>query len=234
MDSFENYLHNTINFKGRKKKARLDDDDENVEEKLLVKCRGPYGIKKYEEEEDRGTQHDRISTSSRHNMSLFETIGMAPKGKTFIVEKDNDKSNPVIAQLCYNVNHLALKIIKDKIKRASKILTDLENLYGNWFRTSRMLPCSCELLKQYQMYITLKLEDVHIFWRSLEISGLLGIGRQQSSQVMELRRGTQIILHHVITFNPKGPILGAPPMVFTKGRHKTNSTKRDKSYWEHT
>ncbi|KAI5664065.1 hypothetical protein M9H77_23388 [Catharanthus roseus] len=47
-------------------------------------------------------------------------------------EKDNDESNPIIAQLCYNVSHQTLKIIKDEIKRAPKILANLENLYGHW------------------------------------------------------------------------------------------------------
>ncbi|KAI5677163.1 hypothetical protein M9H77_08113 [Catharanthus roseus] len=37
-------------------------------------------------------------------------------------EKDNGKSNLVIAQVCYNIGHLALKIIKDEIMRAPKIL----------------------------------------------------------------------------------------------------------------
>ncbi|KAI5683989.1 hypothetical protein M9H77_05217 [Catharanthus roseus] len=55
-------------------------------------------------------------------------------------EKDNDKSNPII------------------------ILTYPENLCRHWVRTSHMLPCSYELLKLYQLYIPLKLEDIHIFW----------------------------------------------------------------------
>ncbi|KAI5672170.1 hypothetical protein M9H77_12534 [Catharanthus roseus] len=84
------------------------------------------------------------------------------------------------------------------------------------------------------MYIPLKLEDVHIFWRSLEINGLSGIGGQQSTQEnMELRRVVQNILHLVIPLNPKDPVSGAPPIAFIKGRRKTNSNKRDKSHWEH-
>ncbi|KAI5681744.1 hypothetical protein M9H77_02972 [Catharanthus roseus] len=61
-------------------------------------------------------------------------------------EKDKDKSNPIIAQMCYNVSHLALRIIKEEIKRASKILVDPENLCGHWVRASHMLPCRASYL----------------------------------------------------------------------------------------
>ncbi|KAI5658216.1 hypothetical protein M9H77_27009 [Catharanthus roseus] len=57
-------------------------------------------------------------------------------------EKEKDKSNPIIAQLRYNVSHLALKFIKDEIKRVLKILVDLENLCGQWVRMSHVLPYS--------------------------------------------------------------------------------------------
>ncbi|KAI5678927.1 hypothetical protein M9H77_09877 [Catharanthus roseus] len=257
MDNFEDYLHYMINFEGRKKKVWLDDDDEDIEEEVPVKLRGSYGVKKYKEEEDEGTSHDRKTTSSIYNMMLFKAVGMTPTRKTFIV-KDNDKSNPVIAQLCYNVSHLALRIIKEEIKRASNILADPENLCRHWVRTSYILPCSCELFKRYQIFIPLKLEDFHIFWRSLEINGLSRIGGQQSHdesdlqkqllnfigilqefstqppyEFMELRRATQNILHHIIPLNPEDSVFEAPHTVITKGRHKIDSPKRDKSHWEH-
>ncbi|KAI5662132.1 hypothetical protein M9H77_21455 [Catharanthus roseus] len=216
MDSFIDYLHDMINLERRKKKARMDDDDddddkEEEEEEVSVKH-------KDEEEEDGGIQHNRRSASSMYNMSLLEAVGMTPTGKTFTLAiifmqnekaetyewKDNDKNNPVIAQLCYNVSHLALKIIKDEIKRAAKMLADLDNLCRYWVRTSHMLPCSCELLKQYQMYIPLKLKDLHIFWRSLEIN-----------RVIEMHRATQNILHHVIPLNPECPVSYTPPTVIT-------------------
>ncbi|KAI5647942.1 hypothetical protein M9H77_33947 [Catharanthus roseus] len=85
-------------------------------------------------------------------------------------EKDNDGSNPIIAPLCYNISHWVLRIIKDEIKKAPKILADPKNLCGHW------------------IYIPLKLEDVHIFWRSLKINGLLRIGGQHSHEESDLQK----------------------------------------------
>ncbi|KAI5672448.1 hypothetical protein M9H77_12812 [Catharanthus roseus] len=103
-------------------------------------------------------------------------------------EKHNDKNNPIVAQLCYNVSHLALRIIKEETKRAPKILADPENLCVHWVRTSQMLPCSTSLLRRYQRHIPLKLEDVHIFWRLLEINGLSGIEGQQYHEESDLQK----------------------------------------------
>ncbi|KAI5680611.1 hypothetical protein M9H77_01838 [Catharanthus roseus] len=64
----------------------------------------------------------------------------APKFMRVWTEKDNDKSNPIIAPLCYN------------------------------------------------LYLQLKLEDVHICWRLLEINELSGIGRQQSHEESDLQK----------------------------------------------
>ncbi|KAI5650003.1 hypothetical protein M9H77_36008 [Catharanthus roseus] len=47
-------------------------------------------------------------------------------------EKDKAKSNPVLTDICRKVSHLALKIIKEEILRAAKIMRDLENLWGHW------------------------------------------------------------------------------------------------------
>ncbi|KAI5677931.1 hypothetical protein M9H77_08881 [Catharanthus roseus] len=92
------------------------------------------------------TRHGDLDTVFLKIDSLIE--GQITEIKTTIgyarlKEKDNDKSNPVIAQLCYNVSHLALRIIKDEIKRAPKILVDPEDLCRHWVRTSHMPPCSC-------------------------------------------------------------------------------------------
>lgn len=42
----------------------------------------------------------------------------------------------------------------------------------------------------------------------------------------------KLILHPVILSNPEGPVLYAQPTAITKGRHKTDSTKKDKSQWQ--
>ncbi|KAI5668678.1 hypothetical protein M9H77_18531 [Catharanthus roseus] len=96
------------------------------------------------------TRHEDLDTVFLKIDSLIE--GHITEIKTTLEysrlkEKDNDNSNPIIAQLCYNVSHLALRIIKDEIKRALKILSDPENLCGHWIIMSHMLPCSCKLLK---------------------------------------------------------------------------------------
>ncbi|KAI5676111.1 hypothetical protein M9H77_07061 [Catharanthus roseus] len=56
-------------------------------------------------------------------------------------------------------------------------------------------------------------------------------GRNTVEEFMELRRVAQNILYPVILLNLEGSIFRAPPTVITKGRCKTDSTKRDKSHW---
>lgn len=51
--------------------------------------------------------------------------------------------------------------------------------------------------------------------------------------VMELQRYTKNILHPIIPSDPTEPEPIPPTTVITKGRQKTDSTKRDKSNWEH-
>ncbi|KAI5681387.1 hypothetical protein M9H77_02614 [Catharanthus roseus] len=129
-----------------------------------------------------------VRAKMKKKMMEGHNMGQITEIKTTLEYSRLKESNPVIAQLYYNVSHLVVKIIKDEKKRAAKILVDLENLCGHWVRTSHMLPYSCELFKRYQMYIPLKLEDVHVFLRSLEINGLSGIGGQQSAQESDLQK----------------------------------------------
>ncbi|KAI5655006.1 hypothetical protein M9H77_32193 [Catharanthus roseus] len=97
-----------------------------------------------------------------------------------------------------------------------------------------MLPCSCELLKRYQLYILLKLEGVHIFWRPLEIHGISGIGGQQSTQESYgVAPSYPKYLTSCYPVKSRRSGFGCSPTVFTKGRRKTDSTKRGKSNWEH-
>ncbi|KAI5653214.1 hypothetical protein M9H77_30401 [Catharanthus roseus] len=95
-------------------------------------------------------------------------------------EKENDKNNLVIAQLCYNVIHLALKIIKDEIKEP---------------RRSSLIQRIC----------------AHT----------------------GLERHTSFLVHMSYSNDTRCPVSSAPPTIITEGRHKTDSTKRDKLHWEH-
>lgn len=52
-------------------------------------------------------------------------------------------------------------------------------------------------------------------------------------QIMEIHRNAKQILHPVMPSNSEGPVSHSLTTVITKGRHKTDSTKRDKSHWEH-
>ncbi|KAI5671830.1 hypothetical protein M9H77_12194 [Catharanthus roseus] len=73
------------------------------------------------------------------------------------------------------------------------------------------------------------------YWRNEENNILSNVefSTRPPSEFMELRRAAQNILHHVIPLNSEGPVSRAPPMVINKGRRKTDSTRRDKSHWEH-
>ncbi|KAI5678796.1 hypothetical protein M9H77_09746 [Catharanthus roseus] len=147
---------------GRKNKIRLDDEDEDEEEEVPVVEMTPR--EKTFTIATAFMWNDKPETYEWGKITEIKTTLEYSRLK----ERDSDKNNPVIAQLCYN------------IKRVPKILVDPENLCKHW-----------------------------------------------------LSRVAQNILHLVIPLYPEGLVSSVPSTVITKGRRKTDSTKRDKSQWEH-
>ncbi|KAI5680709.1 hypothetical protein M9H77_01936 [Catharanthus roseus] len=148
------------------------------------------------------------------------------------------------------ISHWALKKIWDEIKGARELSDDAQNKCGHYLRKSHGLPCACELLSRYEHWILLQLEDVYVFWRTLEIgvdvpsshawdmesemrdltTMLDEISTGPISKVRECRRLMKGILCPVLPEDPCALLTSPPEHAVTKGRQKTNSTKRDKSY----
>ncbi|KAI5681423.1 hypothetical protein M9H77_02651 [Catharanthus roseus] len=53
------------------------------------------------------------------------------------------------------------------------------------------------------------------------------------SNVQEVRRLIKGVIHPMLPDDPSQPLSNPPETAVTKGRRKTNSTKRDKSHWEY-
>ncbi|KAI5656628.1 hypothetical protein M9H77_25421 [Catharanthus roseus] len=53
------------------------------------------------------------------------------------------------------------------------------------------------------------------------------------SNVREVRRLIKGVIHLVLSDDPSQPLSNPPETAVTKGRRKTNSTKRNKSHWEY-
>ncbi|KAI5681560.1 hypothetical protein M9H77_02788 [Catharanthus roseus] len=150
-------------------------------------------------------------------------------------EKFSEKSNPILKNISNNIIHLALKKILLEIKRACEIIDDLLNKCGHYLRKSHGLLCSCELIGQYEHLLPLKLEDVSVFWKTLEIGirDLASLLDQISTGPISKIREVHRVLSPVLVEDP-GAILTTPPEhAVTKGQRKTNSTKKDKSYSKH-
>ncbi|KAI5680886.1 hypothetical protein M9H77_02113 [Catharanthus roseus] len=120
-------------------------------------------------------------------------------------EKFKARSNPILKNLSDRISHWALKKIWDEIKRARELSDDAQNKCGHYIRKSHGLPCACELLSR---------------------TGPI-------TKVRECRRLMKGILCSVLPQDPCAPLTSPPEHAVTKGRRKTKSTKRDKSYWEH-
>ncbi|KAI5676532.1 hypothetical protein M9H77_07482 [Catharanthus roseus] len=97
------------------------------------------------------------------------------------------------------------------------------------------------------------LHDIDVFWRTLEIGGphpsaqlqdmdsemrsltdlLHQISMGPISKVREMRRLAKRVLDPVSLEDPGVTLTSPPEVAVTKGRKKTESTKRHKSHWEH-
>ncbi|KAI5666570.1 hypothetical protein M9H77_16423 [Catharanthus roseus] len=70
--------------------------------------------------------------------------------------------------------------------------------------------------------------DIEAFWKTLEIDKYRTI-----SKVREMCRLAKGVLSPVLPEDPGVTLTSPPEVAVTKGRKKTNFTKRDKSHWKH-
>ncbi|KAI5656507.1 hypothetical protein M9H77_25300 [Catharanthus roseus] len=189
---------------------------------------------------------DTTYKTNKYNMPLLEAVGMTPTRKNFTVlstchgdldtvflnidsliegqiaeikttlemsklkEKYGAKSNPILKNISNNISHLALKKIWFEIKRAGEINDDLQNKYRHYLRKSHGLPCACELVGRGNKYGS-----------NIENQGITS-SHQRCYKFGVARRS-------LCSIDNPSPL----EIAVTKGRRKANSTKRDKSYWEH-
>ncbi|KAI5648842.1 hypothetical protein M9H77_34847 [Catharanthus roseus] len=171
----------------------------------------------------------------------------------FALLKYGTKSNAILKNLSNKVSHLALKKIMDKLKKAREMVEEPGNNCLHYLRKSHSLPCACELIHRCQYLIPIREEDVDIFWRRLEIgfnipeqhdrdmdsemrdltSLIQEISVGPISKVRKVRRLIKGVISPVLPEDPCQPLTTPLETAITKGRWKTNSTKRDKSHWEY-
>ncbi|KAI5665031.1 hypothetical protein M9H77_24354 [Catharanthus roseus] len=121
-------------------------------------------------------------------------------------------------------------------------------------KTSHGLPCACELITRFDHVLPIQLHDIDVFWQTLEIGSPHPSAQQQDmdsemrsltdllyqistgpiSKVREMRRLEKRVLNLVLPEDPSVTLTSPPKVAVTKGRKKANSTKRDKSHWEHS
>ncbi|KAI5659482.1 hypothetical protein M9H77_28275 [Catharanthus roseus] len=119
-------------------------------------------------------------------------------------EKYGTKSNPILKNLCNKISHLGLKKITDELKKTRQLVEESDKHHRDMESEMRDLT---SLLKE--------------------------ISTGPISNVREVRRLIKGVIHPVLPDDPSQPLSNPPETAITKGRRKTNSTKRDKSHWEY-
>ncbi|KAI5664923.1 hypothetical protein M9H77_24246 [Catharanthus roseus] len=127
----------------------------------------------------------------------------------------------------------------DELKKARQMVEESGSNCLHYLRKSHGLPCACELVNWCQHLMPIREEDVDIFWRKLEIG--YDIPEEHHRDMESEMRDLTSLLQEIST----GPISNVREVRglikgvvnpsrdrSTKGRRKTNSTKRDKSHWE--
>ncbi|KAI5680150.1 hypothetical protein M9H77_01377 [Catharanthus roseus] len=114
----------------------------------------------------------------------------------------------------------------DELKKVRQMVEEPGSNCLHYLRKSHDLPCACELVNRFQYLIIIQEEDVHIFWRKLEIGS--DIPEEYDRDMESEMRGLTLLLQGIST-----AVVNPPETAITKGRQKTNSTKRDKSHWEY-
>ncbi|KAI5647998.1 hypothetical protein M9H77_34003 [Catharanthus roseus] len=141
----------------------------------------------------------------------------------------------------------------DELKKARQLVEESGSNCLHYLRKSHGLPCACELINRCQHLLPIQEGEVVMFWKKLEIgydipeehhrdmesemrdltSLLQEISTGPISNVREVRRLIKGVMHPMLSDDPSQPLSNPPKTAVTKGRRKTNFTKRDKSHWEY-
>ncbi|KAI5667988.1 hypothetical protein M9H77_17841 [Catharanthus roseus] len=127
-------------------------------------------------------------------------------------EKYGDKSNVMLKNLSNKVSHLALEKIMDELKKAREMVEEPGSNCLHYLRNSHGLLCACELIHR----------DMDSEMRDLTS---LCIG--PISKVRKVRHLIKGVISPVLPEDPCQPLTTPLETAITKGRRKTNSTKRD-------
>ncbi|KAI5675696.1 hypothetical protein M9H77_06646 [Catharanthus roseus] len=125
-------------------------------------------------------------------------------------EKYGAKSNPILKNLCNKISHLGLKKIMDELKNARQMVEEPGK--GDVVMFWKKLEIGSDIPEEHHRNMESEMCDL--------ASLLQEISTGPISNVREVRRLIKAVV------NP-------PETAVTKGRRKTNSTKRDKSHWEY-
>ncbi|KAI5649414.1 hypothetical protein M9H77_35419 [Catharanthus roseus] len=155
-------------------------------------------------------------------------------------EKNNAKSNHIFYIVSNKISHLALKKIWFEILRAAGIYDDPKNKCGHYLKTSHGLPCACKLITRFDHTLPIQLSDIEAFWKTdmdSEMRSVTDLLHQIStalvSKVREMHHLAKGVLIPVLPEDPGVTLTSPPEVAVIKGRKKKNSTKKDKSHWEH-
>ncbi|KAI5649110.1 hypothetical protein M9H77_35115 [Catharanthus roseus] len=129
-----------------------------------------------------------------------------------IDDKFTAKSNAILKNISNKFSHLALKKIWLEIKKARRMVEDPEKICAD-------------------------IPDIHERDMDSEIRDLTSmleeISTRPISKVRELRRLIKGVICPVLPKDPCPLLTNPPEIAVTKGRQKTNSTRRDKFHWEY-
>ncbi|KAI5669431.1 hypothetical protein M9H77_19284 [Catharanthus roseus] len=116
-------------------------------------------------------------------------------------------------------------------KRVPEIIDDSKNKCNHYLRTSTDLPYSCKLITRG---IYPSSQEKNMDAEMLDLAFCLDqISTGPIYKVREMHHLAKEVLSSVLPTDPDMSLTSIPKVIVTKGRHKTDSTKRDKSYWEH-
>ncbi|KAI5681888.1 hypothetical protein M9H77_03116 [Catharanthus roseus] len=116
-----------------------------------------------------------------------------------VKEKFNAKSNSILRNISNKINHLALKKIWVKIKRAPEIIEDPKNKCGHYMRILHGLPYSCELITRFAQMLPLQLKDIDIDFEMHALTNLLHqISTGPISKVREMHRLAKEVLNSIL------------------------------------
>ncbi|KAI5676425.1 hypothetical protein M9H77_07375 [Catharanthus roseus] len=131
-------------------------------------------------------------------------------------------------------NHLALKKIWSETPRADGIYDDPKNKCRRYLRMSHcLLTWFVHTLEIGSHHPLARQQD-----KDSEMLALTKLLHQISigpiSKVREMCHLVKGVLSPVLPEDPSVTLTSPPEVAITKGQKKTNSTKRDKSHWEHS